>query len=376
MDIPTPLFALTRSFRRDRLLHALLIAGALLMLLSPQPWPVLSASIDYATLATLAGLMVLTKGIEESGYLDHLGVKIIARLRHERSLALFLVGAAAVLSTVLTNDIALFIIVPLTVGLSGIASLPIGRLVVFEALAVNAGSMLTPIGNPQNILLWQKSGLSFVGFIGQMAPLALPIVALLLVLTVWAFPAKRIAATAHERWRAYSGGLLAACVALYLLFLLLLDLGYPGVALIVVLCGAVLLFRSVLLDVDWSLIAVFALMFVDIRLLTGLPALQGLLAGLVHWQGSELLLAGIGLSQLISNVPAAILLTEYSSAYRLIAYAVNVGGFGFALGSLANLIALRMANTPGIWREFHRVSLPFLLLAALVCWVVMSWGGV
>jgi Na+/H+ antiporter NhaD/arsenite permease-like protein len=343
------------------------------MLLSPLPWPALSASIDYATLATLAGLMVLTKGIEESGYLDHLGVKIIARLRHERSLALFLVGAAAALSTVLTNDIALFIIVPLTVGLSGIAKLPIGRLVVFEALAVNAGSMLTPIGNPQNILLWQKSGLSFVAFIGQMAPLALPITALLLALTFWAFPAKAIVATAHERWNAYSGGLLAACVALYLLFLLLLDLGRPGVALIAVLAGALLLFRRVLLDVDWSLIAVFALMFVDIRLLTGLPRLHDLLAQLGQLHGGGLFLAGVGLSQLISNVPAAILLTDYSTAYRLIAYAVNVGGFGFALGSLANLIALRMANTPGIWREFHRVSLPFLLVTSLACWAALLW---
>ncbi|MDN0083965.1 SLC13 family permease [Crenobacter sp. SG2305] len=364
---------MTRSFRRDRLLHVLLVAGFLLMLVSPLPWRQLSSSIDYATLATLAGLMVLTKGIEESGYLDHLGVRIVSRLHHERSLALFLVAAAAVLSTVLTNDIALFIIVPLTVGLSGVANLPIGRLVVFEALAVNAGSMLTPIGNPQNILLWQKSGLSFVAFIVQMAPLALAIVTLLLLVTCWAFPARAISAVTRERWQAYSRGLLGACVVLYLVFLLLLDLGHLGYALLLVLAGALLAFRRVLIDVDWSLIAVFALMFVDIRLLTGLPLLRDLLAQLGQLHGAGLFLAGIGLSQLISNVPAAILLTEYSQSYRLIAYAVNIGGFGFALGSLANLIALRMAGTPGIWRTFHRVSLPFLLVVALGGWVALSW---
>jgi len=371
MPIPASLCALTHSFRRDRLLHALFVAGLLLMLVSPLPWRQLSGSIDYATLATLAGLMVLTKGIEDSGYLDHLGVSIVARLRHERSLALFLVAAAAALSTVLTNDIALFIVVPLTVGLSGVASLPIGRLVVFEALAVNAGSMLTPIGNPQNILLWQKSGLSFAGFTLQMAPLASGIVVLLLALTVWAFPAKTIAATTRERWHAYSRGLLGACAALYLVFLLLLDLGYPGYALLMVLVGALLAFRSVLIDVDWSLIAVFALMFVDIRLLTGLPLLRDLLDQLAHLQGAGLLLTGVAASQLISNVPAAILLTEYSREYRLIAYAVNIGGFGFALGSLANLIALRMAGTPGIWRTFHRVSVPFLLVVMLLGMVML-----
>jgi len=97
--------------------------------------------------------MLLTKGIEVSGYLDHAGRRILGRLRHERPLALFLVSAAAVLSTVLTNDIALFIVVPLTLGLRNVAALPVSRLIIFEALAVNAGSLLTPIGNPPEYLV-------------------------------------------------------------------------------------------------------------------------------------------------------------------------------------------------------------------------------
>jgi Na+/H+ antiporter NhaD/arsenite permease-like protein len=105
--------------------------------------------------------MLLTKGIELSGYFDVLGRKMARRFATERQLAMFMVLAAALLSTFLTNDVALFIVVPLTLTLKKWCAIPVNRLIIFEALAVNAGSLLTPIGNPQNILLWGRSGLSF-----------------------------------------------------------------------------------------------------------------------------------------------------------------------------------------------------------------------
>ena len=70
---------------------------------------------------------------------------------------MFMVLAAALLSTFLTNDVALFIVVPLTITLKRLCEIPVNRLIIFEALAVNAGSLLTPIGNPQNILIWGRS---------------------------------------------------------------------------------------------------------------------------------------------------------------------------------------------------------------------------
>jgi di/tricarboxylate transporter len=80
---------------------------------------------------------------------------------------------------------------------------------------------------------------------------------------------------------------------------------------------------------------------------------------------------GIGLSQVISNVPATILLLNYVPSSALVAYAVNAGGFGLAIGSLANLIALRMAGDRRIWLRFHYYSLPFLAWAALVGWLLL-----
>lgn len=92
--------------------------------------------------------MMLTKGVELSGYFDVLGRKMVRRFATERKLALFMVFSAALLSTFLTNDVALFIVVPLTLTLRKLCEIPVTRLIIFEALAVNAGSLLTPIGNP------------------------------------------------------------------------------------------------------------------------------------------------------------------------------------------------------------------------------------
>ncbi|WP_197467125.1 SLC13 family permease [Collimonas arenae] len=217
-----------RPFLRDRLMHLLLIAAIVLSVLSPHPIADYRAWVDWHTIATLAGMLLLTTGIEASGYLEHLGRAIINRLHNERALAIFLVSAAALLSTVLTNDIALFVMVPLTVGLRGIGNLPIGRLVIFEALAVNAGSLLTPIGNPQNILLWQRSHLSFGAFTWQMAPLALAIFLMLMVATWLCFPKHTIHAELEDNPASYRVGLLRTCAALYLAFLATVELGYPG----------------------------------------------------------------------------------------------------------------------------------------------------
>ncbi|RDT63931.1 anion transporter, partial [Klebsiella pneumoniae] len=159
---------------------------------------------DWRTIITLSGLMMLTKGVELSGYFDVLGRKMVRRFATERKLALFMVFSAALLSTFLTNDVALFIVVPLTLTLRKLCEIPVTRLIIFEALAVNAGSLLTPIGNPQNILLWGRSGLSFTAFTGQMAPLALAIVASLLAVGWFAFPNKSLqyhSGTTGPQWQ-------------------------------------------------------------------------------------------------------------------------------------------------------------------------------
>jgi len=107
-------------------------------------------------------------------------------------------------------------------------------------------------------------------------------------------------------------------------------------------------------------------MFIDVHLLIQVPALQNVLQNVTHLSQGQLWLTAIGMSQVISNVPSTILLLNYVPPTALLAWAVNVGGFGLLPGSLANLIAMRMANDRRIWWRFHLWSLPMLVWAGLI----------
>lgn len=314
-----------QSLLRDRFLHLLLIIACVLSVMVPfvpASWP---AAIDWHTIITLSGLMLLTKGIELSGYFDVLGRKMARRFVTERQLAMFMVLAAALLSTFLTNDVALFIVVPLTLTLKKWCAIPVNRLIIFEALAVNAGSLLTPIGNPQNILLWGRSGLSFPGFIGQMLPLAAAMMLTLLALCWFCFPAKRLTYQSSDMAPSWQPKLVWSCLGLYLVFLTALEMDQALWGLALVLLGFLALARAVIVHVDWSLLLVFMVMFIDVHLLTQLPALHQVLSGVGTLSGGGLWLTAIGLSQVISNVPSTILLLNYVPPSILLAWAVNVG---------------------------------------------------
>ncbi len=214
---------LLRRLRQELLLLVLLAALPLLLLALPEQAGNLHHLVHWDTLAALAGLMVLSRGLEESGALTRVGRRLLARVDTERYLALVLIVLSAALAAVVTNDVALFIGVPLTLGLRLVASLPIGRLIVFEALAVNAGSTISPIGNPQNLFIWQQAGVDFTTFFLAMAPLALAMMALLIAAIPLAFPAKAIHIEPAGSPPALNPRLAGVSLALYLPLLLAID---------------------------------------------------------------------------------------------------------------------------------------------------------
>ncbi|MBR7995668.1 anion permease [Burkholderia cenocepacia] len=357
---------------QEPVLSVLALGLIVLQWVRPQPFSVLADRVDWQTVATLAGLLMLTKALELSGCLMWLAHRIVHHVHSERGLAMLLVGFAAVLSMWLTNDVALFVVVPLMVSLRALTPLPFRRLVIVVALAVNAGSVATPLGNPQNLFLWQLSGVSFGRFVVTLGPLALALMALLLVLTALMFRAKSLdlsgdaAALPVQRMHA----LIAA--VLFAAFVLLADAHHPLPGLVGV---AIVLFavkRDAVLKIDWLLLLIFVLMFVVLRSAAALPVVHDAIAHAQLDSPLRVYAAGAVLSQVISNVPAAILLSEFTHDWRALAFGVSVGGFGFAIGSLANLIAVRLAKEPRMWLPFHLVSIPFALVsAALGAWLLM-----
>ncbi|WP_431104002.1 SLC13 family permease [Roseateles noduli] len=342
------------------------VAFALLRPISPGDWLRL---IDWQTLGALTGLLAITQGVERSGVLQGAARALLARTGTARQLALVMCAVAAVLAALVTNDVSLFLLVPLTRELAAQAKLPLARLVALEALAVNAGSSLTPIGNPQNLYLWHRSGESFGGFIAMMGPSVGVMLVLLTATILLTMPGTPITIAPARHKTATQPRLLTLSVVLFVGFVLSLELHQWVPALAVVMAAYALWYREVLKRLDWALLATFALMFVDLHQLVALPQVAGLLARLPLDQPLPAYLAAIVSSQVISNVPATLLLADHLPQPAVLAIGVNVGGFGFVLGSMANLIALRLARVPGGLAEFHRISLPFLV----VCAVLVGW---
>lgn len=318
--------------------------------------------VDWQTVGALAGLLVITQGVERSGMLQAAAARLLSRTSDLRGLVMLLTASAALLSALVTNDVSLFLLVPLTRVLAAQAHLPLARLVVLEALAVNAGSALTPIGNPQNLYLWHRSGESFAGFVTMMAP-TVAIMLFWLFAAVWLLvPRIPVALKPAGDTTPVQPRLLALAGALFVGFVIALDRHWLLAGLGVVFGAFLLLYPRVLLRVDWALLAIIALMFVDLRQLAALPAVATLVGQWPIGEGWRAYLAAIVSSQFISNVPATILLDGYVRDLPALAAGVSVGGFGCVLGSLANLIALRLAKVPNGLREFHRLSIPFLLV--------------
>ncbi len=351
---------------KEPVLAVLVVALVALQCTRAQPWLTLPRLVDWPTVLTLAGLLMLTKAIELSGLLMWLAHRVVHHVRTERALACLLIGLAAALSMLVTNDVALFVVIPLVLSLHALTPLPVKRLTIFLALAVNAGSILTPLGNPQNLFLWQVGGVSFGGFVWALAPLCAVLMAMLSGMALFAFRAKPLDLsndTTKERVdRAYAG----VAAVLFVAFVLLADSHHAGIGLIGVVAGFLLWRRDAVLKIDWALLLIFVLMFIVLRSVAALPWVHQTVAQLGLHTALRAYVAGAVLSQGISNVPAAIMLAEFTHDWRALAYGVSVGGFGIAIGSLANLIAVRLSKTRGIWLSFHLVSIPFAIVAGVL----------
>jgi Na+/H+ antiporter NhaD/arsenite permease-like protein len=362
----SPLRKLISLATSEPVLSVLVVALIALQCLHPRAWLALPGLVDWQTVLTLAGLLILTKAIELSGFLMWMAHRVVHHIHSERALAFLLIGLAAALSMLLTNDVALFVVVPLALSLHELAPLPLKRLVIFIALSVNAGSILTPLGNPQNLFLWQTSGVSFGGFVWALAPLCGALMVMLYVMAAASFRAKPLDLSKDAGTHRVDRTLVGVAVLLFVAFVLLADSHHAGIALAAIMVGFLIWRREIVLKIDWLLLLIFVFMFIVLRSVAALPWVHAMVGQLGLATPLRAFAAGAILSQGISNVPAAIMLAEFTKDWRALAFGVSVGGFGIAIGSLANLIAVRLSKERSMWLPFHLYSVPFWLAGGAV----------
>ena len=327
--------------------------------------------IDFHTLAILFCLMSVMAGLQKLGVFRLIAGKLLGKVKGVRALCLILVLLCFFFSMFITNDVALITFVPFAftvLGLLGeekqrVLTIPV---VVLQTVAANLGSMLTPIGNPQNLYLYGKSGISLGDFLMLMLPYT--VVSLVLLLVCCLFVDGRKGAGGSEgRERSdcdpaagfdrkdtagrmqfsmpdqqgLSGSPIALGAYLALFALCLLSVAHVlsvWVVLAIVLVVQVLLDRAVLKNVDYSLLLTFVGFFVFIGNMGRVPAFSGFLQKIIV--GNEVITAVVS-SQAISNVPAALLLSGFTENYEALIIGTNLGGLGTLIASMASLISYK-----------------------------------
>ena len=311
--------------------------------------------IDWDTLALLFSLMAVMKGFQHAGLFSFLAGKLLRYANTSVKLVLVLVFLPFFLSMAVTNDVSLITFVPFAIIVlkgAGLEKLVV-PVVALQTLAANLGSMLTPIGNPQNLYLYNLSGMGFGGVVLTMLPyVALSGAGLLIASLCF----KRTPVEGVEISSALGSPFALGWPAV---FFAVCMLGLFEVVPPLIIAAAVLVFlliadRRTLAKVDYSLLATFIALFVFIGNMGNIPAFREFLSSIIS--GNELYV-GILASQVISNVPAALLLSGFSTRYYALLAGCNLGGLGTLIASMASLISYKT-----LAREYPRKRPKYLLV--------------
>ena len=299
--------------------------------------------VDWRVLGLLFSLMAVVAGLRTAGTFRVLTEFLLRKVSSMRVIALLLVLLCFGFSMFLTNDVTLITLVPFTLlvfrQMTGSEKALVHTLVL-ETLAANLGSMLTPIGNPQNLYLYSQYDLSLGVFFRTMAPYTALSLVLLVVLTLVLVPGGAASLSEGSTFHSFHRKTFFVYAALFLLCLLsvarVLDW---RVLLVAVLAVVVIENYRLLRMVDYSLLLTFVFFFVFIGNVGSLPDVREFLENAVRGREVE---TGILASQVISNVPAALLLSKFTTDGTGLLVGVNLGGLGTLIASMASLITYRL----------------------------------
>ncbi len=327
------------------------------------------AYMDFRTLALLYCLMTVVAGLRQAGLFARLAHVLCRRAGSARTMGILLVLLCFFSAMVITNDVALLTFVPFAVVVLGMADRKrdLIHVVVLQTAAANLGSMLTPVGNPQNLFLYSRYDLSLGAFLKITFPvwalsLALILAGCLLLSgeRIHVFLGEEPELHRRELWLHLA--LFAVC-----LLVVLRLIAWP-VMLAVVAAALLVSDRKLLARADFMLLLTFVAFFIFAGNLARIGAVATLLRRLLD--GREYLTALLA-SQVVSNVPAAVLLAGFTDKARALLLGVNVGGLGTPIASLASLISMKLyahsdhARTGRYLLEFTAVNVILLLILSL-----------
>jgi len=295
--------------------------------------------IDFKVLFSLFNLMIVVEAFEEYKLLEMISIRILDRFSNERKVSLVLIVITFIFSMFVTNDVALITFVPLALIIGKKTNINPAEIIIFQTLAANIGSSLTPMGNPQNLFLYSKFNINTIEFFKIMLPFVSLGLVFLFVLN-FKIPNRDINFHIEEveikdRKKTY------LFIALFVFIILsIFNIINYYIAFAVTILITFILEKKLFKEVDFALLLTFVFFFIFIGNLSNVESIKNIFEGILNKPKSTYL-SSILLSQFISNVPCAILLSGFSKNYKELLLGVDIGGMGTLIASLASVISYK-----------------------------------
>jgi len=395
-----------RQVGRIRLaIWQIMLGGALVVLLAGQISPSDALrSINPDVLLFLFGMFVVGAALEESGYLAHLSYKILRYARGGNSLMLMILFGLGLFSAILMNDTIAIIGTPLVLHFSKKLGMPAKPLLLALAFAVTIGSVMSPIGNPQNLLIAIGGEVHnpFISFLKYLAlPTLLNLFLAYLLLKFFYRDSFKECTLKNSQETIKDSQLAFLCkISLALTFLMIaakilvvsLNFGFDFRLTYIALAAAFPLLAfskkrsSIARNIDWHTLIFFAAMFVLMESVWNSGFFQSVLSS-SHADIASLpviLAAGVLVSQLVSNVPFVALYLPLlreagtsTAGMMALAAGSTIAGNLFILGAASNVIIIQNAEKKGetlTFFEFARIGIPLTILNVVVYWLFLRWA--
>lgn len=297
-------------------------------------------AVDTKVIFSLFNLMLISLAFEKYNLLDGIAVYILSKVRSERSIGLVMIFTTAILGMLMTNDVALLTVVPITMTMAKKAGFNPLKVIVLETAAANIGSSFTPFGNPQNLFLYSHFQMDTKEFFLVIAPFVFA--GMLSLIFINLRNSNKLMDANLDKVQLKNVKKIAYYAVLFILIILsvLRQVDYRIITLLVIV-SAIVLDRRLIKKVDYFLIGTFISFFVFIDNVTRSEMVNTFASGLLDSPTKVFAISAL-LSQLISNVPSAILVSGFTPFYRELLLGVNVGGLGTLIASLANLISYKI----------------------------------
>lgn len=311
--------------------------GAILTSFFIKPNP---ENINTHVLLILFNLMIVVEIYKKEKILDYIAINFLKKYDNQRIISIVLLLLVFFSSMLLTNDVALITFVPLTLIIAKKSNFSPLRLIILETLCANIGGAMTPMGNPQNLYIFSKFSLSASDFFKAAGPVSTIGLISILILNLFTPDKKLNFSLTTPNIALNSNSITGTIIFCSVIISLFFRLDIKLITIITVLYLSIKQHKT-LFDIDWFLLATFISFFILIGNLSEMSLIKSSMKSLLSTP-HKIYITSIISSQFISNVPATILIAEFTNNWKAILIGANIGSFGTLVASLASVISYKL----------------------------------